>query len=140
MLRAATQHDIPAIIAMVAKLHASVASVMPMDRAATSRFLRLLVASPVGWVRVWDAGMGASGFLAASIGSTSVSMLPVAGEHGWWAERGGGLVMLRSYMEWAKEQGCFAARMSTPPHNERAALILQRCGFELAEQAWVKVL
>ncbi|WP_375599383.1 hypothetical protein [Devosia sp. Naph2] len=141
MIRPATTADIPAIVGMVERLHASIGSPLPMDAHVSARFLTMLIAAPrLGWVRVWDAGQGPSGFLAASITTASISMLPIAAEHGWWAEGGGGLRLLRAYLDWAKEQGCFAARMSTPPHNDRAAEILERSGFLLAEQAWVKVL
>lgn len=141
MLRSAKTEDIPVIVGMVKRLHASVSSPLPMDATVSARFLNMLLASPrLGWVRVWDAGQGPTGFLAASISTASISMLPVAAEHGWWAEGGGGLRLLRAYIEWAKESGCFAARMSTPPHNERAAAILKRSGFLMAEHAWVKVL
>ncbi len=140
MIRTATNEDIPAIVGMIERLHASIGVVLPVDVAVTSKFVGLLIASPLGWVRVWDAGQGTTGFLAASIGTATISMVPVAAEHGWWAEGGGGLRLLRAYEAWAKEQGCFAARMSTPPHNKRAAEILERCGFAPAEQAWVKVL
>ncbi len=141
MIRPAGASDIPAIVGMVERLHASVKSPLPMDAKVSARFLTILLHSPrMGWVRVWDAGQGPTGFLAASISTASISMLPVAAEHGWWAEGGGGLRLLRAYLDWAKDSGCFAARMSTPPHNERAAEILKRNGFEPAEVAWVKVL
>ncbi|MGV8954784.1 MAG: hypothetical protein ACOH2M_27045, partial [Cypionkella sp.] len=76
----------------------------------------------------------------ASVGTASISMLPIAVEHGWWAEQGGGLRLLKAYLSWASDVGCFAARMSTPPENERAAELLSLQGFEAAEVAWVKVL
>ena len=125
---------------MTERLRASVASPLHVDRKVTARFVGLLLASPMGWVRVVDGVDGPSGFLAASIGSASISMLPIAAEHGWWAEQGGGLDLLRAYIAWARKAQCFAVRMSTPPNNARAAQILDRCGFALAEQAWVKVL
>lgn len=140
MIRPATTNDIAAIVAMTERLRASVASPLPVDPLVTTRFVSGLLASPLGWVRVVDGDEGPTGFLAASIGTASISMLPVAAEHGWWAEQGGGLRLLKQYIAWGRERGCFAVRMSTPPHNERAALILERSGFALAEQAWVKVL
>lgn len=141
MIRPAHASDIPAIVGMVERLHASVASPLPMDAAVSGRFIGMLLRSPsLGWVRVWDDGSGPTGFLAASITAASVSMTPVAAEHGWWASTGGGLRLLKAYLAWAKARGCFAARMSTPPHNDRAARILTAMGFDLAEQAWVKVL
>lgn len=141
MIRSATTEDIPAIVRMVVSLHASVGSPIPMDAAVSGRFIGMLLRSPtLGWVSVWDTGRGPTGFLAASITAASISMAPIAAEHGWWASDGGGLCLLKAYVAWAKERGCFAARMSTPPHNDRAARILTAMGFDLAEQAWVKVL
>lgn len=140
MIRPASTDDIAAIVAMTERLRSSVASPLPVDRRVTARFVAGLLANPLGWVRVVDGAEGPTGFLAASIGTASIAMLPIAAEHGWWAEQGGGLLLLKQYIAWGRERGCFAVRMSTPPHNDRAAVILNRLGFGLAEQAWVKVL
>lgn len=140
MIRPATKEDIPAIVGMTERLRASVSAPIEVDPAVTARFVRTLLGSPLAAVWVVDGRGSLTGFLAASVGTASISMLPIAVEHGWWAEQGGGLALLKTYMAWAKDVGCFAARMSTPPHNERAAQILDRFGFDLAEQAWVKVL
>lgn len=140
MIRTATNLDVPAIVGMTERLRASVRSPLEVDIAVTSRFVTALLASPQAVVWVVDGKEGPTGFLAASVGTASISMLPIAVEHGWWAEQGGGLPLLKAYLSWASDIGCFAARMSTPPHNQRAAAILDRLGFDLAEQAWVKVL
>lgn len=140
MIRPASSDDAPTIVQMVAMLHASAGIVLPMDPRITARFLQGLIASPLGLVLVAGPADEPDGFLAASVGSASIAMTPVAMEHGWWSAGGDGLRLLRRYEAWAREQGCFAVRMSTPPRNERAASILQRSGFALAEQAWVKVL
>lgn len=140
MIRPATTEDIPAIVGMVERLRASVRSPLEVDRAVTTRFLRNLLSSPMAAVWVVDGADAPTGFLAASVGTASISMLPIGVEHGWWAGQGGGLHLLKAYLSWAGDVGCFAARMSTPPHNHRAAEILDRLGFDLAEQAWVKVL
>ena len=140
MIRPARTEDVLAIVAMTERLRASVQSPLEVDTAVTNRFVRALLASPMAAVWVVNGAEGPTGFLAASVGTASISMLPIAVEHGWWAEQGGGLQLLKAYLSWAKDIGCFAARMSTPPHNERAASILDRLGFDLAEQAWVKVL
>lgn len=137
MIRQATSEDIPAIVGMVAKLHAAADIVLPIDEGVTARFLSGLIASPLGLLLI--AGEPPTGFLAASVGKGSISMLPVAVEHGWWAEGGAGLKLLRRYEQWAREQRCFAVRMSTPPGAGRPATILERSGFAVAEQAWVKV-
>jgi RimJ/RimL family protein N-acetyltransferase len=140
VIRPATTNDIAAIVAMTQRLRASVASPLPVDHLVTSRFVAGLLASPLGWVRVVAGADGPTGFLAASVSAASISMLPLAVEHGWWASAGGGMDLLRGYMTWAQDRGCFAVRMSTPPRNPRAAAILERCGFAPAEVAWVKVL
>lgn len=140
MIRIAVEKDIPAIVGMTERLRSSVKSPIVVDPLVTARFVEGLLASPLAAVWVVDGAERPSGFLAASIGTASISMLPIAVEHGWWAEHGGGLHLLKRYMAWASEQRCFAARMSTPPNNEHAARILRAVGFDLAEQAWVKVL
>ena len=140
MIRLATPEDIPAIVRMTAKLHAAAHIVLPMDPRVTSAFLAGLIASPIGLVLVGGSDEDPDGFLAASVGSGSIAMTPVAQEHGWWSEGGDGLLLLHRYEQWARERGCFAVRMSTPPGAERANNILERNGFAMAEQAWVKVL
>lgn len=140
MIRPATHEDIPAIVGMVERLRASVRSPLEVDPATTRRFVSGLLGSPLAAVWVVDGPQTPTGFLAASVGTASISMLPIAVEHGWYSEQRGGLRLLKAYLSWASDVGCFAARMSTPPHNERAAAILDRLGFDLAEQAWVKVL
>lgn len=140
MIRTASHEDIPAIVGMTERLRASVRSPLAVDAVVTARFVRALLSNPLAAVWVVDGAEAPTGFLAASVSTASVSMLPIAAEHGWWAEQGGGLQLLKAYLAWAKDVGCFAARMSTPPRNDRAAAILDRLGFELAEQAWVMVL
>lgn len=120
-------------------LHASAGIVLPMDPRIVARFVEGLIASPAGLVLVGGPAEP-DGFLAASVGTASIAMTPVAIEHGWWSAGGDGLRLLHRYEQWAREQGCFAARMSTPPGAERANNILERSGYSMAEQAWVKVL
>lgn len=140
MIRGATTSDIAAIVSMIEQLRASVRSPLVVDPMATGRFVAALLSNPVAAIWVVEGDAGPTGFLAASVGTASISMAPIAVEHGWWAAQGGGLALLKAYLAWADEQGCFAVRMSTPPHNERAARILKRFGFEAAETAWVKVI
>lgn len=139
MIRHATPTDVAAIVRMVAMLHDAAHIVVPMDPRVIAHFLSALIASPQGLVLV-GGPQQPDGFLAASVGTASIAMVPIAHEHGWWSEGGDGLRLLRRYEAWARGQGCFAARMSTPPGADRANSILERSGFAFAEQAWVKVL
>lgn len=138
MIRTAEPEDIPAIVGMVERLRASVKSPLEVDQAVTRRFVAGLLASPLGAVWVMDGADGPTGFLAASVGTASISMLPVAVEHGWWAEQGGGLLLLVAYERWAVDMGCKFIRMSTPAIAGKAADILAKFGYEPAELAWVK--
>src|SRR5690606_13538226 len=128
---------------MVAALHHSTRMAIDVDSEIVRQTLQRLIVSPIGMVAVSEGNSDPRGFIAASVGYTTVSLVPVGQEHGWWAgpdARGDGLRLLIHYERWAKEQGCRFARMSTPPHNERAAQILRKRGFFLSELAWVKAI
>ncbi len=143
MIRSAISEDLPAVLAMVSDLHASTKMALPIDPAATMGMLRRLVGSPDGLLLVVEAGGTLKGFLAATVGVTPISFEQVGMELGWWAgpeAKGTGLRLLVHYERWAKSRGCRIARMSTPPHNERAAQILRRRGFFVSELAWVKAI
>lgn len=141
MIREATDFDIPAIVGLVKDLHAVTRMSLPIEEHSVRRTLMSLIASPNGLLLV--SGQQPEAFIAASVGASTLSDTPIAMEHGWWAgpdARGAGLRLLILYERWAKEQGCRLIRMSTPPHNDRAASILKRRGFFLSELAWGKVL
>lgn len=139
MIREAIDFDIPAIVGMVKDLHASTRMAVPVEDNVVRRTLQLLVSSPQGLLLV--AGDAPQAFIAASIGLTSVSSVPIAIEHGWWASpaaRGAGIKLLNHYERWARQQGCGLVRMSTPPWDGPAARILERRGYSVSEWAWGK--
>lgn len=128
---------------MVKDLHASARMPLEVEDEIASRTLRNLIASPQGLLLINEGENGPNGFIAASVGFATITALRIAIEHGWWAgpdARGAGLRLLILYERWAKQQGCRMIRMSTPPHNQRAATILQRRGFFTSEIAWAKEL
>jgi hypothetical protein len=139
MIREARGQDVPAIVSMVVALQQSTRIPMAIDEAVVRQTLQRLIVSPTGLLLV--SGAQPEAFLAASVGFTTVSTAPVAQEHGWWASgkaKGAGPKLLLHFEKWAAEQGCQFIRMSTPPHNVRAAFLLQRRGFSVVEHAWVK--
>jgi GNAT superfamily N-acetyltransferase len=143
VIRAATFDDLPAVLDMVTDLHASTKMALEIDPAATMGLLRRLVGSADGLLLVAEADGAAKGFLAATVGVTPISFEQVGMELGWWAgpeAKGAGLRLLVLYERWAKSRGCRFVRMSTPPHNERAAQILGRRGFFVSEVAWAKAI
>lgn len=140
MIRDASLKEIPAILGMVRQLHVSTRMALPIDDEVTTRTLWQLIVGERGMVAVSEAGGRLNGFLAASVGYAAISLAPVAQEHGWWGEGGTGLRLLITYERWAKGQGCGFVRMSTPPHNHRAADLLRRRGYLLSELSWVKAI
>src|SRR5690606_20683609 len=103
--------------------------------------LRQLIAAPHGLLLV--SGDLPNAFLAASVSVTTVSMAPVAVEHGWWASpdaRGAGIRLLLRYEKWAEDIGCRFVRMCAPPHALRAASLRERRGFSVSEHVWAKAI
>lgn len=143
IVRTASTADIPAILDMTARLHEVAGIVIPMHRTFTEGFVQALMAHADGLALVAEKDGAVVGMLIASIGTSSISPAPVAIEHGWYVEphaRGVGGQLLARYDQWARDKGCFAIRMSTPPGAEGPALILERKGFTRSEIAWAKVL
>ncbi len=143
MIRSATYSDVPGVLGMVKDLHASTGVAMSVDDAATSQTLNHLVSSDDGLLLVVEADGHLAGFMAATVGFAPVSFDLVGMELGWWsspAAKGAGLRLLILYERWAKSKGCRLVRMSTPPHNERAAQILEKRGFFVSELAWAKAI
>jgi GNAT superfamily N-acetyltransferase len=143
MIRNATLADLQAILSMVERLHEAAGVLIPMHRPFTEGFVQALMGHPDGLAIVLDRDGVAVGMLIAAIGTSSVSPAPVAIEHGWYVEpeaRGHGGALLAHYEQWARDKGCFAIRMSTPPNTEGPAAILEHKGFTRSEIAWAKVL
>lgn len=142
MIRSATTDDLPAVLGMVKQLHASTRMTLPIDDTVTMRTLDSLVGAESGLLLVSERASNAQAFIAATIGYSAISMVPIGMELGWWATPGSqaGLRLLILYERWAKSKGCHFIRMSTPPHNERAALLLSKRGFFLSEHSWAKAI
>lgn len=140
MIREATREDVPDVLALVHTLHASTRMALPIDDMVARRSLMAMQASPSGLLLVAEESGVLRGFLAAAVSYAAISMTPIAAEVGWYSEGGAGLRLLARYEQWAAEQGCAFIRMSTPPHNDRAASLLERRGYTVSELAWVKAL
>jgi hypothetical protein len=139
LIRPATFADVPAIVRMTFALHESIGGVIPLDAGMISTFAATLIARKDALALVVDGQDGPCGMICASIERLPLSPVPVACEHGWYSsERGHGRPLLDAYLTWARGQGAWGARMSTPPvPNFKGAL--SRRGFRPAETAWVMV-
>jgi len=120
--------DLPLLVELVGRLVAASGIPLAVDPDHTRAVLRRLIISDDGAVWVTRCG-----FLAASIEQTVISPAPVAAEHGWYAEDGKGLRLLRVFEAWAAERGAMV-RLSTGIGGPD----LSRLGYRPVEMAWVK--
>jgi hypothetical protein len=130
-VRLAVGADIPRIIQMVEALRAEIGGPLVVDTAWTGGQVARLIGADDG--AVW---ISRSGFLAAEIGPSIISPLPVAHEHGWWADDGQGLRLLRAYEQWARQKGVALVHLSTGAFGPD----LTRLGYRAAERHWVKAI
>lgn len=128
MIRRAEFDDIPQLIGLVRRLVASTGVPQNVD---DDRVRAVLMAMMVrADAAVWVSPMG---FLAATIEHTVISFAPIAAEHGWYAEDGQGLRLLREFEAWADARGA-TPRLSTG----MTGLDLGRIGYRAVEMAWVR--
>jgi GNAT superfamily N-acetyltransferase len=141
MIRPATLADVPAIVRMTFALHVSIGGRLPLDAGMVAAFAASLVTRADALALVVDGSAGPSGMLCASIERLPLSPVPVACEHGWYCARearGQGRALLDAYLAWARDQGAWGARMSTPPAPGMTGALVKR-GFVAAETAWLMV-
>lgn len=127
-MRRATFADLPELVDLVGRLVAASGIPQTMDAARTTETLRGLIMRPDAMVTV-----GAGGFMAASIERSVISPEPIACEHGWYAENGNGLRLLRDFEAWADIHGA-RKRLSTGANGPDLA----RLGYQMVEKVWVK--
>jgi N-acetylglutamate synthase-like GNAT family acetyltransferase len=141
MIRPATLADIPHVVAMTHALAAHLPVAPPLDDAMIERFAGSLILRRDALALVDETDAVPTGMLFASIERSPLSPAPVAVEHGWYCERpGAGVRLLDRYLAWAREQGAWAVRMSTPPGALDIAVLLRRRGFQPSETAHIKAL
>lgn len=112
-MRAATQDDIPRILAMARAFYAYNAPAWPWSPEDVASTIGALIESPAGYVAVTD-----DGFIAGAIQPHPISrQWLIAGEFLWWAKRSGPR-LLGGFREWAKSQGAMEIQYSCP-HSEK---------------------
>jgi hypothetical protein len=127
-MRLATFDDLPRLVDLVGRLVAASGIPQAMDAGHTTATLRALMVRPDAVVWITRAG-----FLAASIERSVISPEPIACEHGWYAEDGKGLRLLRAFEAWAAVHRA-RVRLSTGA----SGLDLSRLGYRMVEKVWVK--
>lgn len=128
-VRPAVAADVLRIVSMVEALREAVNGPVPVDRSWTAGTVARLIARDDAGVWVTDGG-----FIAGSLQPTIINPALVAMEHGWFARDRSGLVLLRTFEDWARKKGATLVQLSTGP----TGMDLTRLGYRRAEQAWVK--
>ena len=137
-MRTATASDIPAIVRLTRELHAVTDMRIPLDDGMVAAFAGSLINRDDALALV--VGEPVAGMLCASIERTPLSPVRLAVEHGWYCSRdarGAGRGLLDAYIAWAREQGAWGVRLSTPAAAPMSANALARRGFRAAETAWI---
>ncbi|MFZ5667966.1 MAG: hypothetical protein ACOY4K_00580 [Pseudomonadota bacterium] len=134
-MRIATAEDVPAIVEMGAKLHATAPFAdVPYDREATAGFVGKVIEH--GVVFLADGGM-CGGVLSPSYFNPAHV---VAAELFWWAPVGGGRELREAFERWARAAGAAAVQFSGLANDRLEAVtrVYRRGGFEPVEMSFVK--
>lgn len=131
-MRTATRSDVPAIVRLTKALHVAADMRLPLDEGCVASFAMSLINRDDALALV--TGDPVDGMLCASMERSPISRVRIAVEHGWHCQRNG-VGLLRSYLAWARTQGAWGARLSTPGGAGHRAL--GRLGFRPAETAWI---
>lgn len=111
-MRRATVEDVPRILDMMERFHASEACAWPWDRQGAEDFLLAVLGAH--FVALTDRG-----FIVGVIQRHPLSPAWVyAAELFWWSEDGSGVRLMRAFQDWAVASGAKEIRYSCPEHNE----------------------
>lgn len=150
MIRPAREADIPAVVEMLAQLHAVSGYDSALDRRWLSGVVRLAAFSPSTQAcLVWDAGDGAAGCLLGEVAQHWWTGKRVATERAFWVDPAArhsraAFALLRDFEAWARERGAqwlgMAQLASGGADVDRLAALYRRLGFAPAEHHWTKEL
>jgi GNAT superfamily N-acetyltransferase len=138
MVRDATLEDIPQLVEWGAAMHeASPWASRTYDPDATAQFLDMLITAPHGAVFISDAGM-----IGGAMAPIFMTGERCAMESFWWA-RERGWELLKTFEQWARDQGCVGVlmlHMNGDERSERVVKIYERRGYAPRETGYFKEL
>ncbi|MDA5520839.1 GNAT family N-acetyltransferase [Yersinia kristensenii] len=137
MIRPATMDDIPALVALGARMHReSRYASFPFDEDKCSVLAANLINAEFGVVLVVEECSQIVGWVAGGVGEQYFSHERMAFEYGVFidtAYRGGtaGYRLVKAFIEWAKNHGAVVINMgiTTGVHEERTGELYQRLGL-----------
>jgi RimJ/RimL family protein N-acetyltransferase len=138
VIRAATEADIPALVAMGREFRAQTGyhRVIAEDAAQMATFCRQLLGG-LGTILVLEDDGGLIGMIGLTCLPHFLSGEVTAGEVFWWvdlAHRGRGLRLLRAAEAWARAQGAVSLQMIAP--DARVERLYERLGYVAIERTY----
>jgi GNAT superfamily N-acetyltransferase len=138
VIRAATEADIPALVAMGCQFRAQTGYHAVIAESATqmATFCRQLLGG-LGTILVLEDEGVLVGMIGLHCGPHFLSGEIAAGEVFWWvdpAHRGKGLRLLRAAEAWAREQGATSLQMIAP--DARVERLYERLGYRAIERTY----
>lgn len=145
MIRPAMVSDIPALIEMGMRFHASTAyaKLLSPDKAVVEETLFGLINIESGAVFVDDRDGVLVGAILGMIVPHFITGENVCGELSWWVDpecRGAGRQLLKALEEWALIKGASAINVTEPPGNPRVGRFYEHAGYQRVEVTYTKAL
>jgi RimJ/RimL family protein N-acetyltransferase len=143
MSRAATETDLPALLAMFETFVTSqaFANYTGHNPAQAEKLMRFLMENPAGAVFVTERDGVVVGMLGVTAFPHPMSAELVAQEVFWWldpAHRGSGGWLLKRAERWARSLGARRMQMMAPAENARVAETYTRLGYDRIEIVFQK--
>ena len=135
MIKSATKDDIPRIVAMVKKFHASADQPQEFIESDAVGFVSEMIQSPSAIVLTTEKSV-----IAGILAQSPINIgWKICFELCWWSEDGKGSLLAKSFMKTALELGAneirFSCRSSTPEIGNH----LERMGFSHDELVYRRV-
>jgi len=137
-VRSATRDDLSVMVEMGSRFLESVyRGRLATNTAAMLALGEQLLTDPNGLMLVAERDAAIIGMLGALVYAHPMSGEQTAAELFWWVDpekRGGGLVLLRTLEQWARDHGAVVLQMIAP--DDGVARLYERIGFERLETTY----
>jgi GNAT superfamily N-acetyltransferase len=140
VIRAATEADIPALVAMGQQFRAQTGyrTIIAESAAQMATLCRQLLGG-LGTILVLEHDGALVGMIGLHCAPHFLSLEMMAGEVFWWVDpsrRGHGLRLLRAAEAWARDQGAVSLQLIAP--DERVERLYERLGYRAIERTYLR--
>jgi GNAT superfamily N-acetyltransferase len=144
MIRLATEHDRPRVVAMAKEFHAVAGLPFEFSAPMASALFSASISETNRICIIFAPDGIARGVLVAQAGMHRFAPVKVAEEIMWWvdpAHRGASAMkMLAAYERWARDRGCSFASMVGLGYDPTPARLYEHRGYVAAERHYLKPL